>query len=229
MIWLNNTLFSTHVWVLLILIFPFVCWFCAPWRRWLIKKKSGWNVLPGSTSNHSVSFESSVSDMVYTLHHFMSVMLAPIPESRWAYFGHCIIWCTDMAIAFKPTCSLNAFALKYVNSQCQHDSLIINLAAPQPSKTSFYSLRLAQVFSKIGRKITAFRRNRQISVGLFFKTGFLLHYVYKLYPKSDGIFWTKEETVVRKYTINQALWDSTQSLIASKQRRWISLFQYLLS
>ena len=34
-----------------------------------------------------------------------------------------------MAIAFKPTCSLNAFALQYVNSQCQHDSLLIKLAA----------------------------------------------------------------------------------------------------
>ena len=34
-----------------------------------------------------------------------------------------------MAIAFKPTCSLNAFALQYVNSQCQHDSLSLKLAA----------------------------------------------------------------------------------------------------
>ena len=34
-----------------------------------------------------------------------------------------------MAIAFKPTCSLNAFALQYVNSQCQHDSLFLKLAA----------------------------------------------------------------------------------------------------
>ena len=34
-----------------------------------------------------------------------------------------------MAIVFKPTCSLNAFALQYVNSQCQHDSLSIKLAA----------------------------------------------------------------------------------------------------
>lgn len=34
-----------------------------------------------------------------------------------------------MAIAFKPTCGLNAFALQYVNSQCQHDSLSLKLAA----------------------------------------------------------------------------------------------------
>ena len=34
-----------------------------------------------------------------------------------------------MAIAFKPTCGLNVFALQYVNSQCQHDSLILKLAA----------------------------------------------------------------------------------------------------
>ena len=34
-----------------------------------------------------------------------------------------------MAKAFKPTCGLNFFALQYVNSQCQHDSLISNLAA----------------------------------------------------------------------------------------------------
>ena len=34
-----------------------------------------------------------------------------------------------MAIAFKPTCGLNIFALQYVNSQCQHDSLILKLAA----------------------------------------------------------------------------------------------------
>ena len=34
-----------------------------------------------------------------------------------------------MAIAFKPTCSLNAFALQYVNSQCQHDSFSLKLAA----------------------------------------------------------------------------------------------------
>ena len=53
-------------------------------------------------------------------------MLAPIHESRWAY---CFIWCADMAIAFKPTCGLNSFALQYVNSQCQHDSLLIKLAA----------------------------------------------------------------------------------------------------
>ena len=29
-----------------------------------------------------------------------------------------------MAIAFKPTCGLNSFTLQYVNSQCQHDSLL---------------------------------------------------------------------------------------------------------
>jgi len=34
-----------------------------------------------------------------------------------------------MAIAFKPTCGLNAFAFQYVNSQCQHDSLFAKLAA----------------------------------------------------------------------------------------------------
>ncbi len=34
-----------------------------------------------------------------------------------------------MAIAFKPTCGLNVFAFQYVNSQCQHDSLILKLAA----------------------------------------------------------------------------------------------------
>ena len=34
-----------------------------------------------------------------------------------------------MAITFKPTCGLNVFALQYVNSQCQHDSLILKLAA----------------------------------------------------------------------------------------------------
>lgn len=83
-----------------------------------------------------------------------------------------------MAIAFKPTCSLNVFALKYVNSQCQHDSLFINLAGSQLSKTSFYSLRLPQVFSKIGRKITSFSRNRQISVGLFFKSDYPIHFMY---------------------------------------------------
>ena len=47
-------------------------------------------------------------------------------ESRWAY---CFIWCADMAIAFKAACALNAFALQYVNSQCQHDSLPLKLAA----------------------------------------------------------------------------------------------------
>ena len=34
-----------------------------------------------------------------------------------------------MAKAFKPTRGLNAFALQYVNSQCQHDSLLVKLAA----------------------------------------------------------------------------------------------------
>ena len=34
-----------------------------------------------------------------------------------------------MAIASKPTCSLKIFALKYVNSQCQHDSFISKSAA----------------------------------------------------------------------------------------------------
>ena len=34
-----------------------------------------------------------------------------------------------MAIAFNAACALNAFALQYVNSQCQHDSLLIKLAA----------------------------------------------------------------------------------------------------
>lgn len=34
-----------------------------------------------------------------------------------------------MTIAFKPTRGLNVFALQYVNSQCQHDSLILKLAA----------------------------------------------------------------------------------------------------
>ena len=34
-----------------------------------------------------------------------------------------------MAIASKPTRSLNAFAFQYVNSQCQHDSLRLKLAA----------------------------------------------------------------------------------------------------
>ena len=34
-----------------------------------------------------------------------------------------------MAIGFKPTRGLNVFALKYVNSQCQHDSLSLKLAA----------------------------------------------------------------------------------------------------
>ena len=34
-----------------------------------------------------------------------------------------------MTIAFKPTRGLNVFALQYVNSQCQHDSLILKSAA----------------------------------------------------------------------------------------------------
>ena len=34
-----------------------------------------------------------------------------------------------MAMAFKAACALNAFALQYVNSQCQHDSLPLKLAA----------------------------------------------------------------------------------------------------
>ena len=34
-----------------------------------------------------------------------------------------------MAIASKPTRGLNVFAFQYVNSQCQHDSLLIKLAA----------------------------------------------------------------------------------------------------
>ncbi len=34
-----------------------------------------------------------------------------------------------MAIASKPTRGLNVFAFRYVNSQCQHDSLILKLAA----------------------------------------------------------------------------------------------------
>ena len=33
-----------------------------------------------------------------------------------------------MAINFKPTNGLNVFALQYVNSQCQHDSLSLKLA-----------------------------------------------------------------------------------------------------
>ena len=33
-----------------------------------------------------------------------------------------------MAITFKPTNGLNVFALQYVNSQCQHDSLSLKLA-----------------------------------------------------------------------------------------------------
>ena len=34
-----------------------------------------------------------------------------------------------MAIASKPTRGLNVFAFQYVNSQCQHDSLSLKLAA----------------------------------------------------------------------------------------------------
>ena len=34
-----------------------------------------------------------------------------------------------MAIASKPTRGLNVFAFRYVNSQCQHDSLSLKLAA----------------------------------------------------------------------------------------------------
>ena len=34
-----------------------------------------------------------------------------------------------MAIASKPTPGLNVFAFQYVNSQCQHDSLSLKLAA----------------------------------------------------------------------------------------------------
>ena len=34
-----------------------------------------------------------------------------------------------MAIASKPTRGLKFFALQYVNSQCQHDSLSLKLAA----------------------------------------------------------------------------------------------------
>ena len=34
-----------------------------------------------------------------------------------------------MAIASKPTRGLNVFAFQYVNSQCQHDSLLVKLAA----------------------------------------------------------------------------------------------------
>ena len=34
-----------------------------------------------------------------------------------------------MAIGFKPTRGLNVFTFQYVNSQCQHDSLVIKLAA----------------------------------------------------------------------------------------------------
>ena len=34
-----------------------------------------------------------------------------------------------MAIASKPTRGLNAFTFQYVNSQCQHDSLSLKLAA----------------------------------------------------------------------------------------------------
>ena len=34
-----------------------------------------------------------------------------------------------MAIASKPTRGLNVFAFRYVNSQCQHDSLVVKLAA----------------------------------------------------------------------------------------------------
>ena len=34
-----------------------------------------------------------------------------------------------MAIASKPTSGLNVFTFQYVNSQCQHDSLILKLAA----------------------------------------------------------------------------------------------------
>ena len=98
-------------------------------NNWGLNKKSGWNVLLCSTFQPLFIVWEQCLGYGYTLHHFVSVMLAPIPESRWAYFGLCIIWSTDMAIAFKPTCSLNAFALQYVNSQCQHDSLFLKLAA----------------------------------------------------------------------------------------------------
>ena len=94
-----------------------------------LTKKSGWNVLLCSTFQPLFIVWEQCLGYGYTLHHFVSVMLAPITESRWAYCGHCIIWGADMAIAFKPTCGLNVFALQYVNSQCQHDSLILKLAA----------------------------------------------------------------------------------------------------
>ena len=99
-------------------------------RRWLIiKKKSGWNVLLCSTFQPLFIVWEQCLGYGYMLHHFVSVMLAPILESRWAYFGHWIIWCADIAIASKPTFGLKFFALQYVNSQCQHDSLSLKLAA----------------------------------------------------------------------------------------------------
>ena len=55
-----------------------------------------------------------------------------------------------MAIAFKAVCALNAFALQYVNSQCQHDSLPLKLAAklhlftePTKSPTDYFPIQFS--------------------------------------------------------------------------------------
>ena len=55
-----------------------------------------------------------------------------------------------MAIAFKPTRGLNAFALQYVNSQCQHDSLPLKLPAkihllaePTKSPTDYFGIHFS--------------------------------------------------------------------------------------
>ena len=114
-------------------------------RRLIIKKKSGWNVLLSSTSNHSLSFllEQCLGIWLHVTSLCECHVGTDSLESRWTY---CFIWCTDMAKAFKPTRGLNAFALQYVNSQCQHDSLPLKLPAklhllaePTKSPTDYFN------------------------------------------------------------------------------------------
>ncbi len=73
-----------------------------------------------------------------------------------------------MAIASKPTRGLNVFTFQYVNSQCQHDSLLLKLGgASAIKKQAFHSLRLAQVFLKLAAKLHLFTETAKFLTDYF--------------------------------------------------------------
>ena len=81
-----------------------------------------------------------------------------------------------MAIAFKPTRGLNVFTFQYVNSQCQHDSLLHKLGgASAIKKQAFHSLRLAQVFLKLAAKLHLFTETAKFLTDYFdFRFSYIL-------------------------------------------------------